>query len=101
MGNGKYSAIELADKIVSIANDNDLTISNLHLQKVLYYVQGTFMRLYGKKAFNNKIECWPYGPVVREVWNYFNNYGRFPIYNIRSTLSITNDEYSLILNIRK
>lgn len=35
MGNGKYSAIELADKIVSIANDNDLTISNLQLQKVL------------------------------------------------------------------
>lgn len=101
MENGKYSAIELADKIVSIANDNDLTISNLQLQKVLYYVQGTFMRLYGKKAFNNKIACWPYGPVVREVWHYFNNYGRFPIYNIRSTLSITNDEYSLILNIRK
>lgn len=48
-------------------------ITNLKLQKLLYYVQGISLKLYGKPAFNERIIAWNYGPVVEKIYNEYKN----------------------------
>ena len=43
-------------------------ITNLKLQKLLYYVQSYSLLLFNRRAFNEKITAWSYGPVVEEVY---------------------------------
>jgi uncharacterized phage-associated protein len=50
------------------------TISNLKMQKLLYYAQGFFLALYNKPLFQEKIIAWQYGPVVKEVYEAYSEY---------------------------
>ena len=43
-------------------------ITNLKLQKLLYYVQAISLQVFEKIAFKEKIMAWSYGPVVNEVY---------------------------------
>ena len=67
----KYNALDLAKKIVNIAGDMGFSITSLQLQKVMYYVQGNYMKAFSEKAFEEDILCWDYGPVVESVWRFF------------------------------
>ena len=44
-------------------------VTNLRLQKLLYFAQGWSLARYGKPLFDAPIEAWKFGPVVREVYN--------------------------------
>lgn len=74
------SAIDIADAIIDIYNSKvdklveeySFTpeyITNLKLQKLLYYVQALCLLVFDKKAFPEKIYAWSYGPVVKEVYD--------------------------------
>lgn len=73
------NAIDVAKNIINIYNSKvdelvrnyDITpeyITNLKLQKLLYFVQALCLMIFGKKAFSEKILAWPYGPVINEVY---------------------------------
>lgn len=51
------------------------TISNLKMQKLLYYAQGHFLALFQKPLFSEVIQAWQHGPVVKEVYDKFHIYG--------------------------
>jgi uncharacterized phage-associated protein len=53
--------------------------THLQLQKLLYYVQGWTLALSGKVIFEAEIQAWQHGPVVRDLYNVFNAFGRNPI----------------------
>lgn len=55
------------------------SISNLKLQKLLYYAQGFHLAVYGQPLFPEKIKAWEHGPVVPQVYHYFKDYGASPI----------------------
>ena len=50
-------------------------ITNLKLQKLLYYAQGVYLGLYGKPLFDEEIEAWKHGPVVPEVYRCYKRFG--------------------------
>ncbi|TAF08655.1 MAG: DUF4065 domain-containing protein [Nostocales cyanobacterium] len=56
-------------------------ISNLKLQKLLYYAQGFHLALYDEPLFPESIEAWTYGPVVPQVYRAYKKYdsGAIPI----------------------
>ena len=66
-----YPVLELAKYIVSKCIKDRCQISNLQLQKILYYIQREFLQMFGNPAFPESIEAWPFGPVVPEVYYYF------------------------------
>jgi uncharacterized phage-associated protein len=74
-----YDAIKIAEYIIAIANRNGDTITNLKLQKLLYYAQAWHLVKFKRKLFKDKIEAWQYGPVVRAVYYKYNENGRAPI----------------------
>ncbi len=57
-------------------NDPDVgeLISNLKVQKLVYYAQGFYLAIYDKTLFKDPIEAWEHGPVVRELYNHFKKY---------------------------
>jgi len=65
--------IELAAKI----DENDLT--NLKLQKLLYFAQGKYLANKNTPLFGDQIEAWDFGPVVKNVYDTFKTCGAFPI----------------------
>lgn len=50
-------------------------ISQLKLQKLLYYCQGFHLALEGEPLFSNPILAWDHGPVVREIYDQYRKYG--------------------------
>lgn len=71
-----FSAIDSANYFLCQADEDigDL-ISNLKLQKLLYYAQGFHLAIYGSKLFPEDIRAWEHGPVVPEVYHKFKTYG--------------------------
>ena len=73
-----YKAMELSTYIVSKCIKEDCPISNLQLQKILYYIQKAFLNR-GDRAFSDNIEAWQFGPVVPNVYDHYCGYGAMPI----------------------
>lgn len=70
-----FNAIDIANYIINKCIDLGRPITNLQLQKILYYVQGEYIRkTNGNTLFNEAIVAWPYGPVIPEVYFEFNGY---------------------------
>lgn len=49
-------------------------ISNLKLQKLLYYAQGYSLAILNRPLFDEPIECWRHGPVVESVYHCYKHY---------------------------
>lgn len=54
-------------------------LSNLKLQKLLYYAQGRYLARTGEPLFNAPIEAWEHGPVVATIYRECKASGRGPI----------------------
>lgn len=86
-----YKAMTIAKYVINHSNEINSPMSNLKLQKVLYYVQAAFLVEFGKKCFGEKILAWDYGPVIREVYDEFRVYGREAIPIQKQTESLVFD----------
>ena len=49
-------------------------VTNLKLQKLLYYAQGWHLAFTESPLFDERIEAWPHGPVVPPVYGSFKQY---------------------------
>jgi uncharacterized phage-associated protein len=73
-----YPAQMIANYLIWRANsDEELgeNISNLKLQKLLYYAQGFHLAINGAPLFAEPIEAWMHGPVVRSIYFEYKDYG--------------------------
>ena len=50
-------------------------ISNLKLQKLIYYAQGFHLALKGTPLFNEPLQAWNHGPVSPALYHVFKEYG--------------------------
>lgn len=73
------TAMELAKYIISKCEQDNVPISNLQLQKILYYIQYESLKKTNNCIFYDDIEAWQFGPVVPNVYYYFCNFGAMPI----------------------
>ena len=74
-----YAALDVAKYIIAYCKKNHKPVSNLKLQKILYFVQAQFLVEEGEPCFYNKIEAWELGPVVPDVYHHYKAYGSNPI----------------------
>ena len=70
-----YGALKIARYIIQRCNLENKTISNLKLQKILYFVQAEFLVVKGQPCFQEDIEAWDFGPVVPEVYHSYKVFG--------------------------
>lgn len=70
-----YRALDIARYIIERCSSTNKTISNLKLQKILYFVQAEFLVSKDQPCFAEKIEAWDFGPVVPEVYYTYRMFG--------------------------
>ena len=81
---GRYSANNVACYLIHKAIDNGHPISNLQLQKILYYLQVFFLQKRHYALFSDEIEAWRFGPVVRNVYEKYSGFGASDLMDIDS-----------------
>lgn len=71
-----YKAMEIAKYVINRSAEVGDPISNLKLQKLLYYIQAVMLVERGEKCFEDPITAWEFGPVIIPVYQAFREYGR-------------------------
>ena len=73
------NAKDAAKQIIFRFEEVGLPITNIVLQKLLYYSKGWSLGLVGEPCFKNAIHAWEWGPVVPTVYNVYEQYGKHAI----------------------
>lgn len=96
-----YKAIDIAQYVVNYAIDTDRRISNLKLQKILYYIQAAFLVEKNEPCFEDNIVNWKHGPVIETVYDNYKKYSNRNItdYQIGYTKYHFDEEYNLVEDI--
>lgn len=76
-----YNVMDVARFIVNYSIDIGRPVSNLKLQKLLYFVQVAFINRYGEPCYEAPITHWRHGPVVESVYQKYKSYGAENIYD--------------------
>lgn len=96
-----YSAVELSKYIITKCAKENKPISNLQLQKILYFIQKEYLQKKGVPAFDDPIEAWRFGPVVPEAYYFFCGAGAMPITDIYENFDIGSADVELIDRVVK
>ena len=72
--------MDLALYIVNKCMNEGCPVTNLQLQKILYYIQVEFLKKKGVLIFEDSIEAWKFGPVIPRVYFAYSHFGAMPIY---------------------
>lgn len=70
-----YSVSDVCRHVIHYSNEQDNGISNLKLQKVLYFIQAYFLISTSSPCFQEKIEAWDIGPVIPEAYRAYKQFG--------------------------
>jgi uncharacterized phage-associated protein len=65
------TAQEIANYFIALGHERGEEISNLKLQKLLYYAQAWHLGMCGEPLFAEKFQAWVSGPVIPDLfWRY-------------------------------
>jgi uncharacterized phage-associated protein len=71
-----YNASTIARWFLAWADsEEEGALSNLKLQKLLYYAQGHHLARFGAPLFADEIQAWAHGPVVPAVYRQYKDHG--------------------------
>ena len=94
-----YRALDIAKYIINHEHEEGREISNLRLQKLLYFIRAKFIVETGKPCFSDPIEAWGFGPVVTSVYHEYKLFGSFDIASTDTAVSIDEESASRIKNM--
>jgi uncharacterized phage-associated protein len=69
----------IANLILDIADARGIEITNMALNKIVFFVHSDYLIETKKVLVGAKIEAWQHGPVFREVYHEFKRWGDEPI----------------------
>lgn len=69
----------IANEILDYADRVGISVSNMALNKIIYFVHCDYLVETGDPLVRAKIEAWQHGPVFREVYHEFKQWHDAPI----------------------
>jgi uncharacterized phage-associated protein len=78
---------DVANFFIEAALSQEDYVTNMKLNKLLYFAQAWSLVKYDRPLFEEPIEAWNYGPVVSEIYKKYKSYGNKPI------MSVDSDDY--------
>ena len=66
-----YNVLDISKYVINYSHDIGASITNLKLQKILYYIQAAFLVNKQEKCFAEPIVAWEFGPVSVETYNQY------------------------------
>lgn len=75
-------ALDVAAYIINLCIDEGNPVSNLQLQKIMYFTNSFYLKNNGKQLITDEpFEAWQFGPVIDNVYHKYSIYGGNPIIN--------------------
>jgi uncharacterized phage-associated protein len=71
----QYSAMDIAKYFIWKSSQEKKPITNKKIQKLVYYSQAWNLVLHNEPLFNEELEAWIHGPVVRSLYDAFSKFG--------------------------
>lgn len=69
----------VANAVLELAEANGRGVTNLALNKIIYFLHAGYLHERGVPLVSAKIEAWDHGPVFREIYHQFKKFGRDPV----------------------
>lgn len=71
-----YKVLDVCQYVIDYSNEKEYGISNLKLQKILYFIQAYFLiNQPSRCCFDDRIEAWDFGPVVPKAYRKYKQFG--------------------------
>ena len=70
-----YTAMDVADCFVRLALREGKPLTNMKVQKLTYIAYGYWLGFTNYQLFQEAVEAWQYGPVIRELYYQLAHYG--------------------------
>lgn len=81
----------LADFLLAQSRERGEILTNLKLQKLIYYAQAWYLALNDRPLFDEDMEAWVHGPVLPSQYHRFSGYQWRPIDEDVASPKITKD----------
>ncbi len=75
----QHRALAVADKLVRLARESEIPITPMQVQKLTYFAHAWNLGLGYGPVFQDAVESWQYGPVIRSVYHALKSYGSEPV----------------------
>lgn len=76
----------IANLVLDLADAEELHVTNMAVNKIVYFVHSHYLVEFGRPLVSAKIEAWQHGPVFRELYHEFKSFGDEPIRGRASSL---------------
>ncbi|HEX2959944.1 MAG TPA: type II toxin-antitoxin system antitoxin SocA domain-containing protein [Chitinispirillaceae bacterium] len=70
----KITSDLIADFVIHFYHDHGDCVTNLKLQKLVYYIQAWYLAINNKPLFQEDFEAWVHGPVIPALYRRFKKY---------------------------
>jgi uncharacterized phage-associated protein len=71
--------LSVANLVIEVATNDNRSVTDLQLQKILFFLQGFFLNNYNSPLLDGDFSKCQFGPVERDVYNEFKANGSSPI----------------------
>lgn len=88
MSNHECTAASIANTFLDLQSEDDSKfppIDQMKIQKLVFYAHAWFLAMKDRPLFEDDIEAWPWGPVVRNLYLEFKDFNSAPIVGKRAT----------------
>ena len=69
----------VANLVLDVAQSRDIDVTNMALNKIVFFVHSDYLVENGRPLVGAKIEAWKHGPVFREIYHEFKDWDDLPI----------------------
>lgn len=84
---------EVAEQIITYSTKKKYPISNLSLQKLLYFLQKEYYKINSNLLFEDEFCAFQYGPVMTKIWKNYSRYGKNIISPIDENINLEDYVY--------
>jgi len=84
----RYSAKAVANYFLELATRDDVQLTQMKLQKLVYYAHGWHLGLGHGPLLDEVIQAWSFGPVVRSLYNEFRDFGSDAITRMATRVTV-------------
>ena len=90
-----YNVLDVCRFIINYCDERDYFLSNLKLQKLLYFIQAYFLCYIpsNEGCFKEEIQAWDFGPVVPEAYHEYKKFGNTTIPKVTQYMEVDETDF--------